>query len=149
MGNYVAGVVAKYKLPVTVDNATQTSVVNPLCLHIQKWASSNCYPLNEMKISGSRAKGTAISIASDLDLFISLSSSSDDALKTVYSSLYDYMCAREIECRKQNVSIGVVYGGKSVDLVPARRQSQWGNDHSLWKSKQNTWTKTNVVGPTP
>jgi hypothetical protein len=32
-----------------------------------------------------------------------------------------------------------------VDLVPAKRQSQNGNDHSLYKSKTNSWTKTNVT----
>jgi hypothetical protein len=34
--------------------------------------------------------------------------------------------------------------GFKVDLVPARRQGQYGNDHSLYLSKRNTWTKTNI-----
>jgi hypothetical protein len=28
--------------------------------------------------------------------------------------------------------------------VPGKRQDQYGNDHSLYKRKQNSWTKTNI-----
>lgn len=42
------------------------------------------------------------------------------------------------------MSVAVVVGGYKVDLVPGRRQSGVGNDHSLFLSKANTWTKTNV-----
>ena len=31
-----------------------------------------------------------------------------------------------------------------IDLVPALRQSQYGNVHSLYKSKTNSWTQTNI-----
>ena len=34
--------------------------------------------------------------------------------------------------------------GYKIDLVPGRRQSQYGNDHSLYKNKTNSWTQTNV-----
>lgn len=32
----------------------------------------------------------------------------------------------------------------NVDVVPAKRQSQYGNDHSLYKNKYDTWVKTNI-----
>ena len=28
--------------------------------------------------------------------------------------------------------------------MPGRRQSAYGNDHSLWKDRSKTWTKTNI-----
>jgi hypothetical protein len=34
--------------------------------------------------------------------------------------------------------------GFSVDLVPARRQDSLTNDHSLYRRKADSWTKTNV-----
>lgn len=36
------------------------------------------------------------------------------------------------------------YQNKDVDLVPAKRQGQYGNDHSLYKRKTDSWTKTNI-----
>jgi hypothetical protein len=32
-----------------------------------------------------------------------------------------------------------------VDLVPAKRQASSGDDHSLYRRKADTWTKTNVT----
>jgi hypothetical protein len=58
---------------------------------------------------------------------------------------YDYFISQNIQCRKQNVSIGVVYNNKKVDLVPGKRQHQYGDDHSLYKYKQDTWTQTNIT----
>ena len=46
---------------------------------------------------------------------------------------------------RQNVSINVRINGYSVDLVPGKRQNSYGNDHSLYRRKACTWTKTNVV----
>jgi hypothetical protein len=47
--------------------------------------------------------------------------------------------------KKQNVSINVKVNGQDVDLVPAKRQSTQTNDHSLFRSRANTWTKTNIA----
>jgi len=45
---------------------------------------------------------------------------------------------------KQNVSINILVNGYSVDLVPAKRQDAQSVDHSLYRRKADTWTKTNV-----
>ena len=47
--------------------------------------------------------------------------------------------------RRQNVSINIRVNGYSVDLVPAKRQGAYGDDHSLYRRKADTWTKTNVT----
>ena len=113
-------------------------LLNPL---IYKWANGF---LVEQKISGSLAKGTAVSLSSDADIFLSLSSTTPDNLATIYNSLYETVRRSGYPARKQNVSIGVTVNNCQIDLVPAKRQSQYGNDHSLYRSKANTWTKTNV-----
>jgi hypothetical protein len=46
--------------------------------------------------------------------------------------------------RQQNVSIRVVVSGLTVDVTPARQQPGLGNDHTLYRSRARTWTKTNV-----
>jgi hypothetical protein len=56
---YVRRIIAKYKVPNEVDALTQCFVVNPLINMIKEWAG-DC--LNDIQISGSRAKGTAMFI---------------------------------------------------------------------------------------
>ena len=145
MSNYVKGVVDKYALPDTLDYTEKNRVYDPLCTHVDNWSIRYGYSLTSKKLSGSRAKGTAITLASDLDIFIALSSSTNATLSAIYNSLYDYMRLQNIQCKKQNVSIGVTYNNKNVDLVPGKRQHQHGDDCSLFKSKQNSWTQTNVT----
>lgn len=139
--DYVLSVIRKHSLPMQIDRATELNVIAPIKSIISRWAG-NC--LCEIKLSGSRAKGTAIDISTDLDLFISLSSTTTTSLSDIYESLYNKVTGQGLTARKQNVSIGVTYKGKKIDLVPAKRQSQYGGDHSLYKRKSNTWTKTNI-----
>ena len=138
---YVNSVVNQHKLPEGLDPYTQVVIVEPLKQIISNWAGEY---LCETKLSGSRAKGTAIDIATDLDLFISLSSTTPLSLKDIYNHLYNRIKQEGLAVRKQNVSLGVTYKGYKVDLVPAKRQSQTGNDHSLYRSKVDSWTKTNI-----
>lgn len=138
---YVRNVISKYKVVGDIGLYTQLLVLNPLIETIKGWAGG-C--LNEIMISGSRAKGTAINISSDIDLFISLKSTTDNTLKEIYDSLYDYVKSKGINCRKQNVSIGINYKNHSIDLVPGKKHTGNTNDHSLYRSKKNTWTQTNI-----
>ncbi len=138
---YVRNVIRKHELPMQIDQATNTHIIAPVRSLISNWAGNY---LCDVKISGSRAKGTAIDLSSDLDLFISLSSNLTMSLSDIYNSLYAKVTSAGIKARKQNVSIGISYKGKKIDLVPAKRQGQYGGDHSLYKRKTNTWTKTNI-----
>lgn len=108
---------------------------------IKKWGGDF---LLSAEFSGSLAKGTAISIGTDADIFLSLSSSTPDKLSDIYSSLFNAVTSAGYTARKQNVSIGLKSNEYSIDLVPGRRQSQYGNEHSLFLNKTNTWTKTDV-----
>lgn len=141
---YLYRIVEQYKLSSIPDFHTFWNVELPLTNEIKRWAQINRLPLCQIKRSGSRAKGTAISLSSDFDLFISLSSTTIPTLQYVYNSLYYHFVAMKYNVWKQNVSIGVQFNGIKVDLVPAIRQSQFGNDHSLYISKKKSWTKTNI-----
>lgn len=144
MSNYIEETNKKYQRPIGIDTVTKSNVFDPLVQQVGLWSSYNNFPITDIKLSGSRAKGTAISLTSDLDIFISLSSSNTETLGNIFNSLYNYFNKPSYNCRKQNVSVGITYGGMKVDLVPGCRQSQYGDDHSLYKSRQNTWTKTNI-----
>jgi predicted nucleotidyltransferase len=109
---------------------------------IQGWAGT---VLSSVTPSGSFAKGTANKSGTDIDLLISLSSNTTQPLKQIYESLSRWMTAKGYAPKDQNVSINVRVNGHSVDLVPAKRQDIYGNDHSLYRRRADTWTKTNVV----
>jgi hypothetical protein len=134
---YLQGVIHKY----TVDSSGAENAAKSLYELIDIWA--NGY-LVATKLSGSLAKGTAISLGTDADIFISLSSATPGTLSQMYNSLYNAVISAGYTARQQNVSIGVDIGDYKIDLVPARRQSQYNNYHSLCKSKTNSWTQTNI-----
>lgn len=138
---YLRQVLNKYKV-----NETQIQIeVSKLLPMINSWANGW---LVEASYSGSIAKGTAISVGtgkgSDADIFISLKPNTPDTLENIYNTLFKAVTEAGFQARKQNVSIGVSTGTLDIDLVPARKQSSFGNDHSLYKSKSGSFVKTNV-----
>lgn len=111
---------------------------------LRQWASG-CFL--EIIDSGSRAKGTAIKLASDFDLFVSLTvgcNENNGGLQGIYDSLFTFLNEKYSSARKQSVSIRINLDGLSVDVTPGRKQNPLSSDHSLWVSKRKTWTKTNV-----
>lgn len=108
---------------------------------LTKWAGQ-C--LQSVSPSGSFAKGTANRSGTDIDLFISLVPTTPDTLEQIYETLFAALTVAGYTPRRQNVSIGVLVGAADVDLVPAKRQNLLSQDHSLFRRKANTWTKTNV-----
>ncbi len=122
------------------------SPVRAVQAHIQpiiaNWASIH---LVSVAPSGSFAKGTANKSGTDIDLFISLSDSVSETLGDIYSKLFTLMTNKGYRPTRQNVSINVKVNGYSVDLVPGKRQNTFTSDHSLYRRKANSWTKTNVT----
>lgn len=116
---------------------------NKLIQIIQQWGSGH---IAYIAVSGSYAKGTAVKGGTDIDLFISIKSELNMSLGDIYKRLSQHL--RDIGfayVREQNVSIGVTLNGIKVDLVPAKSQGTNSEDHSLYKRKANSWTKTNVL----
>lgn len=137
---YLKTVLTKY----TIANGSAlqaTDIAYDLVPYIKDWAGEYLASLN---YSGSYAKKTAIAGEADLDLLISLTSTTPYTLKEIYTSLFKYLTDKSFTPQKQKVSIGITYRGLRVDLVPAKRQGQQGNDHSLYMSKKSSWIKTNV-----
>ena len=135
---YLQSIIQKYAVNETAAKTAGQSLVPT----VQRWAGN--YLLG-MEFSGSLAKGTAVSLGTDADIFLSISSSTPTTLANMYESLFSAISGAGYSARKQNVSIGVSVNGLSIDLVPGKRQSQYGNDHSLYRSKVGSWTKTNIA----
>jgi tRNA nucleotidyltransferase (CCA-adding enzyme) len=113
-------------------------VIRPV---IQQWANRF---LIDVTPSGSYAKGTANRSGTDLDLFISLSLDTPETLADVHKTLVASLKAAGYQPRLQNVSIGITIYGHSVDLVPGKRQNWLFPDHSLYRRRGDTWTKTDI-----
>jgi len=139
--DYLQQILSKYKAR---DLDSYSTSIAQLKNTLISWASS-CY----LKIidSGSRAKGTAISLASDVDYLVSLTSDCNEnsgGLKSIYESLYNELGNIYSNVRKQNVSIRITLGNLNVDVTPARKQSGYTNDHWLYVSKLDTRKQTNI-----
>lgn len=111
---------------------------------IQKWAWPYTPGIIRILPSGSFAKDTIVKGNTDIDLLISLPSKIDDTLEDVYYSLSDHLEENGFSVTPQNVSLGLNYKGLKIDLVPAKRQPDSTYDHSIYKRKTDTWSKTNV-----
>lgn len=135
--SYLLDILHKYAVNVTGAEAAGNSIY-PV---IQQWGNSY---LVKTEFSGSLSKGTGISIGTDADIFISVSSTTPGTLADLYGTLYTAVSQAGYVARKQNVSIGITVNGYKIDLVPGRRQSQYGNDHSLYKNKTGSWAQTNI-----
>jgi hypothetical protein len=137
---YITSVIKKYSITrgPTSNQEKVGAAVFPI---IQEWAGKF---LNEVSFSGSYAKDTAIRGSTDVDLFISLKSETTETLGEIYDKLDDFLKAKKLSPRRQNVSIGLTHSGMLVDLVPAKRQSGNTNVHSLYRNKAKTWTQTDV-----
>ncbi|WP_179948855.1 nucleotidyltransferase [Mesorhizobium erdmanii] len=137
---YLQGILAREAVdtglysPVRSVQATLTPVISG-------WAGNKLLSVNP---SGSFAKGTANHSGTDIDLFISLSEDTAETLQQIYELLFKKLTAVGYAPKRQNVSINIQVNGYDVDLVPAKRQNSLSSDHSLYRRRANTWTKTNV-----
>src|SRR5271157_2898968 len=134
---YLRSMISKYQR----DSSQAVALSHQIYPTVKVWAGKH---LVECIWSGSIAKGTTVSLSSDADVFISLSSTTPDTLSDIYGSLSNVLTGAGYTIRKQNVSIRVLSTRAVVDYTPGKRQSPQGYDHSIFKSKLRTWTKTNV-----
>jgi len=139
--DYLRGLLAKYSVSTDSASPLRTLATYTIYPVIQRWADEH---LREVTFSGSFAKGTANNCSNDLDLFISLKSTTPGSLKDIFQSLINYSTHAGWSPRGQDVSVGVVVGGYHIDLVPGRVQDGYQNWHSLYRRSADSWTQTNV-----
>lgn len=134
---YLEWVLARYAM----NNSYPNIVLSTLAPLLAEWGSGY---LLSTEFSGSLAKGTGVSNGTDVDIFASISSVAPCTLADMYGTLFNKLSARGYKPRKQNVSIGIKVGGIDVDLVPGKRQDQYGNDHNLYLNKSDSRIQTNI-----
>ncbi len=92
--------------------------------------------LESVQLSGSHAKGTDLR-DSDVDIFLRLSPDTPGPLSAMQTSLADHLHGHV-----RNVSVRIIYQGRFIDLVPARRSA---TGDILWQARFNTWLKTDIA----
>lgn len=141
INTYLLQILQKYQAR---DITNYSLGISQLKITLQTWAGS-CFV--EIKNSGSRAKNTAISLASDVDYVVSLKSGCNEnsgGLKSIYDTLYTKLKSSYTAVRKQNVSFRIMIGNLEVDVTPARKHSGNTNNHWIYVSKKDTWQQTNI-----
>jgi Nucleotidyltransferase domain len=90
------------------------TTINPL---LQKWGGRYVV---DIKLSGSFAKGTAVHGGTDIDIFVSPSSTLTDSLKDIYDTLFNALAQAGYDPRRQNVSVGIAVIGRPPVQIPLR-----------------------------
>lgn len=139
---YLQSLINRYRVASGQGSAAHNAG-NAVYAVVHSWAGTQ---LRAAHFSGSHAKGTAVRGTTDVDLFISLKSNTQQTLQQLFDLLFDRMRTNGYpNARKQNVSIHVTHGGIDVDLVPAVHLGDNTEDHWLYVNKTNRErTKTNV-----
>lgn len=138
--NYLRGVLNKYA-PLTRLLSPTLTVRNTLDPVIQRWAG-NC--LHSIQLSGSTSKGTAIRGQSDVDLFVSLHSFTEETLENIYKTLFNALNGASLHPKKRNVSIQCQVNGTPVDITPGRRHEDNSGYHGLWRNRVGSHCQTNI-----
>ena len=137
---YLRGVLARYRPTGQLVVIAAINRAN-LMQTLRGWAGAQ---LNGIFISGSVAKGTAISGGTDLDYLVSLKPSTEESLKEIYNKLFTYLKNRGSQPQRQNVSVGLTIGGFKVDLIPAKKRPGNTLFHSIYHRKSDSWRQTNI-----
>jgi len=139
--DYILSILSKYVIDTSNGSpvVTAAQAVYPI---LANWAGTQ---LEEVKFSGSHAKGTGVAGKTDTDLFISLKSNTTDTLKDIYYSLNNRMLEKGYNTKLQNVSIRITHNGIEIDLVPGVKHSNNSDYHWLYVKKSGRErTQTNI-----
>jgi tRNA nucleotidyltransferase (CCA-adding enzyme) len=104
---YVNQIVNKYTVA-TGENSTAYITAMEFKSLAEQWADK-C--LRSVTVSGSYAKLTAVSSTlaggSDIDLFIFLTSTTQQTMKELYEMLYQFLGEKKFDVKRQSVSLGI------------------------------------------
>jgi len=141
---YVNQILTKYQMDTGTQSVAYTTAMTFKSL-AEEWAAKCC---RSVAVSGSYAKLTAVSSSlaggSDIDLFISLASTTDGTMKELYEMLFKFLTAKGWTVKRQNVSLGIKVGNVAIDFVPGKHQGGNDEDHTLYVRRGDTWKKTSV-----
>lgn len=136
---YLAWILKRYSLP-SGPASPAVREARLLLPALRSW--SGPFP-SAIRWTGSYAKGTRVSGATDIDVFVSLRAVCPGTLKQIFESLVAYLRRSGLDIAPGNVAVAVTVNGFHIDVVPGRKQRSQGTDHSLYRRRGDTWIQTN------
>lgn len=136
---YFRDILRKYAL-LSGPSSPAVRQARPLPPVLRGWAGGY---LVAMRWSGSYAKGTRVRGATDIDIFVSLSSRFPGTLREIFQGLLAYLRESGWSATPGNVAVKVTSGSSRIDVVPGRKQRPQSSDHSLYRRRGDTWIQTN------
>ena len=112
---YAASVIREYQITQDIKSPGRQAAEDLIPL-LEQWGGER---LLSTTLSGAYAKGTAISLSSDIDIFFSLKLSQENEVRKVFWQLFEYLGDHGLQPHTRNVSLQVVRNGARVDLLPA------------------------------
>lgn len=137
---YINKVLAAHQPTYTVNDALRLRAT--LLPTLQQWASTN---LIAVDVSGSVAKGTSISGTTDVDLLVSLRHDTPHTVQEISDNLLTWLGDAGFAVSRRNVAVCIAGANNlKIDVVPARKQNAWTNDHWLWSHRTSGNRQTNI-----
>jgi hypothetical protein len=137
---YAATIVEKYHVAADAGSAPHQAADDIVPL-LKQWGKQ--YLLG-ITLSGAYAKNTAISLSSDVDILIALSTVPGMDMKQVFWSLFEFLTDQNLRPHTRNVSIQLEHKGLFVDLIPACRDRASGGS-VLFNKRSSEIVRTDVA----
>jgi hypothetical protein len=112
---YAASIVDKYRVQVDTGSPAHCAADKILPL-LKQWGKQYLLGLT---LSGAYAKNTAVTLASHVDVLISLSPVPGMEMKNIFWNLFEYLTEQNLRACTREVSIQVEQKDFRIDLIPA------------------------------
>jgi len=125
--HYVASVIDKHRVDSGPESVAHAAALEVMPL-VKEWGANY---LRGMTPSGAYAKGTAISLCTDIDLLIALKPIPGMEMRNVFWNLFEFLTGRNLRPEAHSVAMRVRHKGVKIDLVPACLMDGNPREHTL------------------
>ncbi len=119
------------------------SALKDVMREVQRWDVHGF--IEYARITGSFAKGTNVQGGTDVDMLLSFHPAYQSAPVTIYKELFEHLRRNGFPgASASHVGIRLTVDGLLIDLIPARKHTEEGEDHRIFNRKTGEWTVTNL-----
>jgi hypothetical protein len=137
----VASVVNRFSVAIGPGSPAHEAALELMPI-VKEWGSR--YLLG-MTPSGAYAKGTAISLCTDIDLLVSLKPIPGMEMRDVFWSLFEFLVGRNFRPEAHSVAMRVRHKNVKLDLIPACIVDGNLHEHMLFHKDSAPEIRTNVT----
>jgi hypothetical protein len=121
---YAAEVVEKYRVEADTGSPAHRAADEVIPL-LKKWGKQY---LQGITLSGAYAKNTAVSLAADVDVLVTLGEVPGMEMKAIFWNLFEFFTDHDLRPHTRDVTIQVPCKGMRVDVIPACRDGATGQN---------------------